>query len=377
MDGGALASFGDALHHRQQGWLVEIERPEVGGGRLAVLEIGLLECRLLVLEHTVAEDLEGVDPHMGRSRLTGESGGVDDGRLGELRRVDGVHQAQPQRQLALLVELHQGCSGLLGGDRVAEIHRRREAVLREPREDPGQRALNVGCGDDLGGTNHRHRGWTALDRACGVAGAVAHVFTARGVGGVFGDTGQLQRLAVGPHRVNGVIGQHHRPVGHHGVEPFALGTGFAEQQAVVGRTKDRRLAGVGVGVGLELALNACQGVGHRQGDATGGGRAHQHVDVGLDEPRQQQLALQVNGAAALADVGPRALVAAHIDDLVAAYGHGLGPGLLGVDGVDAAVEQHGGGGLGDGFAVHQLVHLTGRDQPKGCHQCHRTSGCAP
>jgi hypothetical protein len=26
--------------------------------------------------------------------------------------------------------------------------------------------------------------------------------------------------------------------------------------------------------------------------------------------------------------------------------------------------------------VRQLVHLTGRDQPKGCHQCHRSSRCA-
>jgi len=93
------------------------------------------------------------------------------------------------------------------------------------------------------------------------------------------------------------------------------------------------------------------------------------VGVAVDEPRQDELALQVDDLCRLTDEGGGAGVAPDIDESPVLDGRGLGPARRGVDGVkDAVFQDKVGGNRGRaGRAVHGQNQASGDqgDQKKG------------
>ena len=173
-----------------------------------------------------------------------------------------------------------------------------------------------------------------------------------------GDAGHLQRAAVGVAQVPGYVGDVHRIVGRGGVHvlpgdvPHVLDERVVETATRYPLAPARLLGGLAellhdVGDG---AVRRSAAVHHLQVKV----RRHHRVDVGLDEPRHNRLAIHIEHGHRIDGHAHRLFVRAHSHDPPAQYRHGLGARATVVERYDVGVSD---------YQVHRLSSRAGLLHP--------------
>ncbi|MNO68426.1 hypothetical protein D3C76_592560 [compost metagenome] len=245
------------------------------------------------------------------------------------------------RQFAAVVEFLEGLQTLF-----ADVHvfARRDAA----------RALEVHA-IAVGATQHadRCRWHGGVDHRVGTVDHQAGRFAAQlvtleitvtRVGRVAIDAGQLQGLGVDHHGAPHAVEQSHRTVRHDAVEPLAARgqAGLAEGVAHPVLAVDPAVAGMTVGIGEDAFAQLLRGrVFDADVEVIGVARRQREVGVRVHvvQARHAECALQVVHAGVRALEHLDLAEAGDCDQLAVADGHGLGPRVGRVLGVDTTVGQ--------------------------------------
>ena len=179
-----------------------------------------------------------------------------------------------------------------------------------------------------------------------------------GIGSVAGDAGNGESFGIGPVGVAVVAFEENGAIGEKFIEIFLVGKSFGAEHGVVpAATEEPIIAGMLGGVIAQALLNVGDVFGAFEIDAAETDGAVEKVNVAIDEAGQNELARGVDhfgaGLAKFFDGG----VVADGDDFVGANGESLGPGLFGVESVDAAVEND---GVGAAFCFFGVLRVKRR-----------------
>ncbi|MCY1226968.1 hypothetical protein D9M72_392210 [compost metagenome] len=210
-----------------------------------------------------------------------------------------------------------------------------ERMLRGRRHD---------CVDQRIGTVHQDAGGLAGD-AVTLDVAVARVQRIRI------DASQFQRAGVDHHAAPGAVEDGHRTIRQDAVQPVSVRhqSGLLEGVAHEVLAVDPAIAGVGGGIvedGLPDLLRRRVLHAHFQVARVARSQLQVRVRVHVVQARHGEAPFQVQHAGTRTDQAVHFPTGTDCNEAPSANGHGFGPGVGGIHGVDTAVSQHEVGGAG-------------------------------
>ncbi|MCY1408529.1 hypothetical protein D9M71_238500 [compost metagenome] len=206
------------------------------------------------------------------------------------------------------------------------------------------RGRRHGCVDQRIGTVHQDAGGLAGD-AVTLDVAVARVQRIRI------DASQFQRAGVDHHAAPGAVEDGHRTIRQDAVQPVSVRhqSGLLEGVAHEVLAVDPAIAGVGGGIvedGLPDLLRRRVLHAHFQVARVARSQLQVRVRVHVVQARHGEAPFQVQHAGTRTDQAVHFPTGTDCNEAPSANGHGFGPGVGGIHGVDTAVSQHEVGGAG-------------------------------
>ncbi len=160
------------------------------------------------------------------------------------------------------------------------------------------------------------------------------------IGSVFGDAGESEGFGVGPVGVAVVAFEENGNRGEKFVEIFFVGQSIRGEHGVIPATAEKPLVvGMLVGIGAQAILNVGYVGGTFEIDVSEGEAAVHHVNVGIGERRENELAAGIDHLCADATEAFYLFVGADGNDFSLANGEALRPRLLFVGGIDFGVDD--------------------------------------